>query len=152
MLTILGSCVATCMWDPVAQVGGLNHFLLAQSETDTSTSPRYGVHSMELLINGLLKLGAERSRLKSKVFGGARMFDGLGTIGENNAAFAQAFLNAENIPCLGGSLGGTNARKVRFWPTTGKVQQMQLSDKDQITLSRPKPTVPVQSSDDTIFF
>src|SRR5580692_5502055 len=78
MTTVLGSCIATCMRDPVAMVGGMNHFLLPEGQgTDRPTSMRYGAHAMELLVNALLTLGARRERLEAKLFGGARMTDGL---------------------------------------------------------------------------
>jgi chemotaxis protein CheD len=73
--TILGSCVAACLRDPVAGVGGMNHFLLpgsAAAMTSGGDATRYGVHLMELLINGLLKKGARRDRLEAKIFGGAK--------------------------------------------------------------------------------
>ncbi|MGB5560608.1 MAG: chemotaxis protein CheD [Paracoccaceae bacterium] len=150
--TVLGSCVATCMWDPVNRIGGLNHFLLAEGETGGPTNSRYGLHSMELLINGLLKYGAERKLLVAKLFGGARMFDGLGAIGEDNARFARNFLAAEGIPCHSESLGGTAARKIRFWPTTGRAQQMFLPDVDQALVSAPKRVIPPKPADDDITF
>ncbi len=151
--TVLGSCVATCMWDPVKKIGGVNHFLLAEGETEGVVHSRYGVHSMELLINGLLKLGAERNRLEAKLFGGARMYGAFGSIGDDNARFARQFLSAEKIPCLAESLGGTHARKLRFWPTTGRAQQMLLSDESSVvtTLIHKKPN-DLQTDTDVTFF
>ena len=61
--TLLGSCVAACINDPVARVGGMNHFLLPGEDSSSPMAARHGVHLMELLINGLLKLGASRGRL-----------------------------------------------------------------------------------------
>lgn len=125
LTTILGSCVATCMWDPVAAVGGMNHFLLP-GEEGRGDELKYGVNSMELLINGLLQKGALRSRLQAKLFGGARVIAGFSDVGAKNAEFAQRFLNAENIACVAQSLGGDRARRVRFWPTTGRAGQLLL--------------------------
>lgn len=128
LTTILGSCVATCLFDPVARVGGMNHFLLPEGENRHDVGFRYGLLAMELLINGLLKGGAQKTRLEAKLFGGAMMNGGLGRIGESNAVFARKFLVDEGIPCRAESLGGTMARRVRFVPTTGSAQQMLLSD------------------------
>jgi chemotaxis protein CheD len=124
--TLLGSCIATCMFDPLAQVGGMNHFLLpGDSSSDQSQmGGRYGVHLMELLINGLLKLGASRDRLEAKIFGGANTVKGLGTIGTNNVKFAKEFLATERIACTGGSVGGDQGRRIQFLPTTGRARQM----------------------------
>ena len=84
---------------------------------------RHGVHLMELLINGLLKLGASRGRLEAKLFGGARTMNVLGDFGAANAKFAQEFLRREGIAISGGSLGGETGRRIQFWPATGRVRQ-----------------------------
>ena len=107
--TLLGSCVAACLRDPVAGVGGMNHFLLPGDQFDTGGggAERHGVHAMELLVNGLLRRGAARSRLEAKLFGGARIMSGLTDIGEKNATFAERFLRAEKISVVGGSLRAT---------------------------------------------
>ncbi len=121
--TLLGSCVAACINDPVAKVGGMNHFLLPGEDTSSPLVARHGVHLMELLINGLLKLGAARHRLEAKLFGGARTMHGLGDYGAENARFAQEFLRREGIAIAGGSLGGESGRRIQFWPATGRVRQ-----------------------------
>lgn len=121
--TLLGSCVAACINDPVAGVGGMNHFLLPGEDTSSPQVARQGVHLMELLINGLLKTGALRTRLEAKLFGGARTMAGLGDYGASNAKFAQDFLKREGIPIVGGSLGGETGRRIQFWPATGRVRQ-----------------------------
>lgn len=122
--TILGSCVAACVRDPVARVGGMNHFLLPGDEAAGSESLKYGVNAMELLINGLLQKGALRSRLEAKLFGGAQVVRNLSDIGAKNAEFALRFLRAEGIACVGQSLGGDKARRVRYWPDTGRASQL----------------------------
>jgi chemotaxis protein CheD len=123
--TLLGSCVAACLRDPVRGIGGMNHFLLpprkGRSDAD---SVRFGVHAMELLVNALLAAGAKRDRLECKLFGGAHMLDGLADVGRQNSDFALSFLNAEGIRYLGGSLGGTSARRVQFWPASGRARQL----------------------------
>jgi chemotaxis protein CheD len=121
--TLLGSCVAACMFDPLARVGGMNHFLLPGDANGASLNARYGVHLMELLVNGLLKKGAVRDRLQAKLFGGARTIKSLTDIGEANARFARQFLQREGISYTGGSLGGHAGRRVQFWPTTGRARQ-----------------------------
>lgn len=131
MGTILGSCVAACMHDPAAGVGGMNHFLLPGEKADFNGSPqsmRYGVQSMELLLNALYRMGARRERLEVKLFGGARVVDGLSDVGQQNAAFAERFLASEGIRTVGGSLRGEQARRIQFWPVSGRVRQMALID------------------------
>jgi chemotaxis protein CheD len=124
--TLLGSCVAAFMRDPVAGVGGLNHFLLPGGDASDRTAMKYGLNSMELLINGLVRAGARRDRLEAKLFGGGRIVPGLTDIGAENGRFAEEFLRREGIRYLGGSLGGDQGRKIRVWPVSGQVQQMKL--------------------------
>lgn len=124
MTTLLGSCIAACLSDPVAGVGGMNHFLLPGDDGKKDGNLRYGINSMELLINGLLRQGASRDRLQAKLFGGAKMLSGLRNIGESNASFAKWFLETEGIQCVNSSVGGTRGRKIRFWPATGQAQMM----------------------------
>jgi len=127
--TILGSCVAVCLWDHVAGLGGMNHFLLPFGPKAAAATPeRYGVHAMEILINALLKMGARRSRFQAKLFGGARLSATLSDIGQSNARFAKEFLATEEIPCLAESLGGINARRVLFRPRTGHARQLLVRD------------------------
>ncbi|SOB98732.1 chemotaxis protein CheD [Rhodobacter maris] len=137
--TILGSCVATCLYDEVAQVGGMNHFLLPDGAGAGSlNSARFGVNAMELLINALIKEGASRNRLKAKVFGGGRMIAGLSDVGAKNASFVLDFLRREAIECTGQSLGGTQARRVEFWPGSGRARQRLLGE-TQVVETPPKP-------------
>jgi chemotaxis protein CheD len=139
LTAILGSCVACCLHDPLARVGGMNHFLLPGDVSSGDDSLRYGVNSMELLINGLLRRGARRDRLEAKLFGGARVLAGLSDVGSQNAAFARRFLKAEGIPTVAESLGGDQARRVRFSPTTGAARQLLLEKVDQTALAAEAP-------------
>ena len=99
LVTILGSCVAVCMRDPVLGVGGMNHFLLAESASGEwggmSAATRYGNHAMETLINDIIALGGVRSRFEVKVFGGGQVIDSSMPIGQNNVEFAERYLSNE---------------------------------------------------------
>ena len=125
LTTILGSCVAACIRDPLAGIGGMNHFLLPGETGDEGL--RYGVQSMELLVNALLRKGARRERLEVKLFGGAHLFDGLSDVGAQNAAFAERFLRDEGLTHVGGSLRGDRARRIQFWPVSGRARQILLA-------------------------
>jgi chemotaxis protein CheD len=156
LTTILGSCVAACLRDPVAGVGGMNHFLLpGTGGTGGGDATRYGVHLMELLINGLLKQGARRDRLEAKIFGGAKTIASFSNVGEQNAAFAVQFLRDEGIRLLGQSTGGDSGRKVEFWPVSGRARQHPLSGAEtQSTVAlekRPAPA-PKPVANDIEFF
>lgn len=138
LTTILGSCVGACMRDPVAQVGGMNHFLLPGDleRPKQREAEAYGVHLMELLVNGLLQRGAQRHRLEAKLFGGARTVDRMMSVGEKNAEFALRFLENERIPYVGGSLGGERGRRVEYWPASGRARQYLM---EPVAASVPSP-------------
>ena len=125
--TLLGSCIAVCLQDRVARIGGMNHFLLAEPSGDRILSDAdmqcYGIHAMELLINEMMKIGAIRSRMTAQLYGGANVVSGLGApIGSNNAAFARKFLQVEGITVGHTDVGGRRARKVEFLPWEGKAR------------------------------
>lgn len=143
LTTVLGSCIAVCLYDPRKAIGGMNHFLLPSRDGAEGENVRYGAYAMELLINGLLKKGADRVRLQAKIFGGASMIGNLRDIGASNAAFAKNFLSLEDIPCISESTGGTSARRIRFWPTNGRVRQLLVNgDIDQMPTE--KPVLPIR--------
>ena len=120
IVTLLGSCVAACLYDPLLRVGGMNHFMLPDGEADTGNA-RYGAHAMELLINALLKRGARRSRLLAKVFGGGNVLRGFqDPIGSRNARFVLDYMHAERIPVQASDLGDIHPRKVAFFVQTGR--------------------------------
>lgn len=138
--TILGSCVSACLWDPEARIGGMNHIVLPESTGAWHTIDSFGASDMERLINALLHEGAARTRLRAKIFGGANMIEGLPDIGRRNAEFLNAFLVREGIPVDGSSLGGNQARMIRFWPYSGRARQRLVYRADEPVL-RPKPPV-----------
>ena len=125
--TILGSCIAACLHDPVARIGGMNHFLLPGSDPDNGRNIKYGVHSMERLINAMLRAGAQRHRIQVRLFGGANVVERLGGIGADNARFARRFVEDEELTLVGEDLGGRNGRRIRFHPTTGQAQMSAFS-------------------------
>jgi chemotaxis protein CheD len=131
LVTVLGSCVAACIWDREQGVGGMNHFLLPETGCDDglcSASARYGVYAMEVLVNHLLKLGARRGSLEAKVFGGGRVLASLAhsRVGERNAAFVLDYLATERIPVTARDLLDVYPRKVFFFPDTGRVMLKRL--------------------------
>lgn len=130
--TVLGSCVAVCLRDPVARIGGMNHFLLPEpggvGKVRQEDMQRYGVHAMEMLINALMSRGAERGRLSAHVYGGANVLAGLTSIGSANAAFARRFLSTERIGVTHEDLGGAAARRVEFMPYEGRSRCSRASE------------------------
>lgn len=131
--TVLGSCVSTCLWDPATRIGGMNHFMLpgdaASSSSPWAASARFGVYAMEVLINDMLRLGADRRRMVAKVFGGARLLAGFDRldVGAKNSEFVLEFLRVEGIRVAAQDLLDVCPRKVHFVVDTGKVQVKRLS-------------------------
>lgn len=127
LTTILGSCIAACIRDPHAGVGGMNHFLLPEGSGADKDARRFGVNAMEILINGLIKLGGRRERFEAKLFGGANVLAQLSDVGSRNAAFAKQYLSDEGIPVIGGDVGGFSPRRIQFWPLTGRARQLAVA-------------------------
>ena len=130
--TILGSCVAACIRDPIALCGGMNHFLLPEAKQDNEgmagLALRYGSYSMEQLVNAILARGGRRERLEVKVFGGANVIKGMSKIGYQNADFVERYLQREGLQIAGGHLRGTWPRKVLYYPATGQVRMRELKE------------------------
>lgn len=124
--TLLGSCVSACLYDPVNRIVGMNHFLLSNKRYTRdmpmviSDAGRYGVHAMELTINGMLKLGAQKKYLNAKVCGGSSLSvaresrDSFHCVGEVNCRFIEEFLRNDGIKIVASDLGGETGRVVHF--------------------------------------
>lgn len=154
LTTVLGSCVACCVHDTTLKIGGMNHFLLPDTVNDVSGSEhrRYGVHLMELLLNELYKRGARRETLEVKIFGGAHVVPGLSDIGAQNAEFAVGFLHSEELKHVGGHTGGDQARRVQFWPASGRARQkLVASETAPANTMKPVPVVPADVGDVELF-
>ena len=139
IVTVLGSCVAACLLDPISMVGGMNHFMLpakkGEADPDRFFAARYGAAAMEYLINNMLHLGAKRDRLVAKAFGGGRVLPGMTTdIGGQTIDFVRRFLMNEDIPIWTEDLGGIHPRKVYFFPHTGQVlvKRMERTHNDTV--------------------
>ena len=126
IMTTLGSCIAACLWDRNARIGGLNHFMLPEGGGD---SGRYGAYAMEQLISEMMKRGASRGALEAKVFGGGQVIAGMDSlnIGERNTRFVLDYLKAERIPVVSKDVQGIYPRKVCFLPASGKAMVKRLA-------------------------
>lgn len=140
IVTVLGSCVSVCLRDNYSGIGGLNHFLLphdrSTSDSPLAESARYGVYAMELLVNHLLKLGAQRRRLEAKVFGGGKVIKDFtfANVGERNVSFVLEHLKQEGIPIVARDLLNIYPRKVHFFPSTGRVMLKKINSLHNTTL------------------
>ena len=142
LVTVLGSCVAACIRDCQSGIGGMNHFMLPEGGGDAGSplnaSARYGTYAMEILINQLLKLGARRSNLEAKVFGGGNVLDGLtvANVGQRNADFVLKFLQIEKIRVVAQDLVDVFPRKVYFFPKDNKKKKKKLRNVRNTTVSQ----------------
>ncbi|MBI5165518.1 MAG: chemoreceptor glutamine deamidase CheD [Magnetospirillum sp.] len=143
IVTVLGSCVSACVWDPALKIGGLNHFMLPDSGSDVPVDKamRYGNFAMEELINDLIRRGARRQSLEIKVFGGGNVLSSMGNssmpIGDRNAEFVRRYLREENLALAAEDLGGIHPRRIHFFPRLGKVIRLFLKkDVERAVLSR----------------
>lgn len=140
LVTVLGSCVAACIRDPGARIGGMNHFMLPDAGRDgdnmLGAPARYGTYAMEMLINEVVKMGARRSALEAKVFGGGNVLRNLTmtNVGTRNAEFVLKFLATERIPVLAQDLASDYARKVYYYPQTGRVRLKMIRDMHNQTI------------------
>ena len=130
IMTTLGSCIAACLWDRNAKVGGMNHFMLPEGTGQgDNSSGRYGSYAMELLINEMMKKGASRLTMEAKVFGGGAVISGMNTInvGERNTQFVLDYLKTERIPVVSRDVLDVYPRKVCFLPASGKAMVKRLA-------------------------
>ncbi len=141
IITILGSCVAACIFDSQKKIGGLNHFMLpsAPDPSDlTSRSNRYGSFAMEKLINELLKMGCRCENFEVKLFGGSNMIKSSAKIGDINIDFIHHYVSQESLRVISEDLGGMHARRIIFSPTSGKVMRLNLNHDDDKVVQEEK--------------
>lgn len=132
--TILGSCVAVCLWDPVKKAGGMNHYLLPYWNGEGLQTPKYGNIAITLLIEKMIAIGCRRENLQAKVFGGASMLDNSCSflnIGERNIMLADTALSEGGIAVAGRNVGGTQGRKIMFKTDSGDVFMKKIVKKQE---------------------
>ncbi len=169
VVTVLGSCVSACVRDKTSGIGGMNHFMLPVThensgrwDTDkTGMASRYGDYAMKHLLDDVIKHGGDKNSLEVKIFGGGLINAGQSDVGAQNIKFAREFLQNAGMPVAAEDLGGTQPRKVYFFPKTGKVMIKRIDTLHNDTIqqremdyrydlkngSRPKD---VKSSDDEL--
>lgn len=132
--TVLGSCIAACIRDREAGIGGMNHFMLpethagspSRAETVINNAARYGNYAMEHLINTILSNGGKRKNLEVKVFGGGRIIQTMTDVGMKNIEFVLDYIDQEGLNLLSRDLGDIYPRKVIYYPQTGRVSMKKI--------------------------
>ena len=159
--TVLGSCISACIREPIAGIGGMNHFMLPEStenrlqhgaEAVVGNATRYGNFAMEHLINTILSQGGKRKNLEVKLFGGGKIIPTMSDVGLKNISFILEYIDAEGLNLLGQDLGDIYPRKVNFYPKSGRVRMKKIRDLHNDTLVTREKTyrksikdVPVES-------
>lgn len=123
LITLLGSCISVCLKDSVNDVVGINHFMLPdkvkKENMFESADARYGLFSMEKMINHMLKLGASKKFMQAKIFGGGKVLQTtFSNVAHDNIEFAKSYLQLERIPIIAEDTGGNYGRKIYFIPET----------------------------------
>jgi chemotaxis protein CheD len=163
--TVLGSCISVCFYADTSSYCGMNHFMLPESngayrsEKDImhTDSAFYGINSMEMLINEIIKCGVHKPHLKAKVFGGGEVLNvrsGERTVGEQNIDFIMKFLEIEKIPVTACSVGGKYARKIYFFTRSHDVLLSKIDKKraEKIVLEERHLRFDKQKHGDISFF
>ncbi len=132
--TILGSCVAICLWDKRLKIGGINHYMLPNWNGNDLASPKYGNIALDKLLERMQSLGSRVEDIQAKIFGGGELLDsGKGSaimIGERNIRVARLMLEDKNIPIIASSTGGKRGRKILFFTDTGEVRHKFLEKRE----------------------
>lgn len=133
--TTLGSCIAACVRDRVAGIGGMNHFMLPAiagadpedwNAAGLGAATRYGNHAMEHLINAIMRNGGRRENLEVKVFGGGRILENMMNVGMRNIAFMRDYLRAEGLDLVAEDVGDVHPRMVAYLPASGVAKVKRL--------------------------
>lgn len=131
--TVLGSCISACVRDPVAGVGGMNHFMLPVDKnastvrSELADANRYGNYAMENLINAILRSGGQRNRLEFKIFGGGRIMSQMTNVGWYNIGFTFDYIYTEGFKVVSQDIGDVYPRKIVYYPLSGRVRVRRLN-------------------------
>jgi len=144
IVTVLGSCVSACVRDKVFGIGGMNHFMLPVTNSDTpkwgsstvGVASRYGDYAMEALLNDIISHGGNKKNFEVKLFGGGLINAGQSDVGGMNIDFVRQFLRDEGIVVTAEDLGSTYPRKVYYFPRTGRVMMKRINSLHNDTIKR----------------
>ncbi len=138
--TVLGSCISACVRDPIAGIGGMNHFMLpfdnrSKNATEVAGANRYGNYAMENLVDAILQKGGKRERLEFKLFGGGRIMSSMTNVGWYNIGFAFDYIYTEGFKIVSQDIGDIYPRKILYYPLTGRVRVRRLNAMHNQTLA-----------------
>jgi len=124
IITVLGSCIAVCLYDERLQISAMNHYLVPLWNGNGLESPKYGNVSIPKMVNKILIKGSNIKTLKAKVFGGGNINNITSPemmIGKKNLLIAKEILKEYKIPIVAEDTGGFRGRRIMMRSDTGKV-------------------------------
>jgi chemotaxis protein CheD len=136
--TILGSCVAVCIYDTVWKFGGINHYMLPFWNGQGLASPKYGNIAINKLLEKMQALGSSQKNMVAKIFGGGNILEASTSqfmIGDRNIVVATDMLRELKIQIVSQSVGGTLGRKIQFNVVTGEVKQRMIEKQSQMSIT-----------------
>ncbi len=125
--TVLGSCVAVCLWDPKHRYGGICHYILPKS-TDGEHNGKYGEVAIPHMIRLMLEMGSLKGELKAHIVGGGDNAKFHSIVGSANADLADELLRQHQIEVLTRDVKGQFGRKVVFNSSTGEILIYKIND------------------------
>jgi len=132
--TILGSCIAVCLYDTVEMIGGMNHYLVPLWNGNGLQSPKYGNIAIHRLIEGMLNIGCNINNLEAKIFGGGNVISSIAQdgmmVGRKNIIIAREILSEYKIPITAEDVGGTRGRRILLISETGKVLMKYIKESE----------------------
>jgi chemotaxis protein CheD len=147
--TVLGSCIAVCLYDPLLKIGGINHFMLPLWNGQGLASPKYGNIAIAKLLEKMIGFGCKKHNLIAKVFGGAESLEqseSFYQIGKRNIILAEETLANEKIKVLSQSTGGNQGRNIKYNTGTGEVMLRYIQKRSNIEQPGKKPVVIINKS------
>ncbi len=133
--TLLGSCVAICLYNTKLKAGGMNHYMLPTGLKTEEMKGKYGDYAIDKLVEMMLRLDTNKGNLIARVYGGGAVVGHLNAgvgIGEKNIETARTMLSSHGIKVLTMDTGGMNGRKIFFNTSTGEVE-LRLIEKSEMT-------------------
>ncbi|HCI30070.1 MAG TPA: chemoreceptor glutamine deamidase/glutamate methylesterase CheD [Fervidobacterium sp.] len=132
----LGSCIGVCIRDPMARIGGMVHVMLPDSGgKPTNTPGKFADSGISLIIDELIKMGGQRSRLEAKVAGGASMFQSAMDIGSRNIEAVLKTLERNGVKLVAKDVGGNKARSIEYDIESGKLMVRKVKTGDAVEVS-----------------
>ncbi|MDA8159878.1 MAG: chemotaxis protein CheD [Desulfobacteraceae bacterium] len=135
----LGSCIGVAIWDPVAKVGALLHYMLPDSSIDKDKAEQkpymFADTGVPRMFKEIYKYGALKERLKVYIVGGAQVMDdsGMFNIGKRNQMIIRKMFWKNNVAVTKEDVGGAVNRTITLNVGSGNVR-LKVSGQGEVEL------------------